>query len=461
MTILDQQSEVAEKLTSAEAKKPAPRIGRKVYVMVGGGLALFGAVTAGWNLLSKPAAPSYSIAEVRKGTVAKTIHATGKVQAVTTVQVGSQVSGTVSELHADFNDQVKAGQVVARLDPSQLEAQASQARASLVSSQASARNARSQMDVADASLRAAQANVDRARSVVDDAQRTADRAQNLVKEQVMSKQDAEKAQAALVQASAQKQQAVAQQQQAAAQTLSAKAQWEQAQAGVQQSQSSLQVAEVNLEKSTIRSPIDGVVIARNVDVGQTVAASLQAPVLFLIAKDLTKMQVLADVDEADVGGLAPASKVSFTVDAFPTDTFEGRLSQIRLAPQTVQNVTTYTAVIDVDNQQLKLRPGMTASVTATVAERKDVLLVSNAALRFRPEGVAAPKGGSVVWKVDGEKLTPVRLRLGLSDGVVSEVVSGTLAAGDRVAMVGTQPQRTGEKKSGPAFPGTAVKGGRR
>jgi HlyD family secretion protein len=182
-----------------------------------------------------------------------------------------------------------------------------------------------------------------------------------------------------------------------------------------------------------------------VDVGQTVAASLQAPVLFLIANDLTRMQVLADIDEADVGQLGADSKVTFTVDAFPADTFTGRISQIRLAPQAMQNVVTYTAVIDVPNPELKLRPGMTANVTATVAERNDVLVVPASALRFRPEGAteAQPRrrAGATLWKVEGEHLTPVSVRPGLSDGSVVEIAGGEIKEGDRIAVPVQQQQQ--------------------
>lgn len=460
-----QETKLEEMLTDVDAETPAAkRPSRKRWIVAAAaGLGLLVTAGAGWRMFAKPAAPTYSEVTLKKGTVAQTIHATGKVQAVTTVQVGSQVSGTVSELHADFNDKVKAGQLVARLDPSQLEAQLSQVKAALLSSQANERGAKSGVDVADASVRAAQANVDRAQSVVDDAQKTSDRAQALLKEGAIPRQDVDKASAALVQAQSSKQQAVAQLQQSMAQAVSAKAQWDQAKSGVSQSQSALEVAEVNLQRTFIKSPIDGVVISRSVDVGQTVAASLQAPVLFLIANDLTKMQVLADVDEADVGGLVKGSKVTFTVDAFPNDTFEGRISQVRLAPQTVQNVTTYTAVVDVNNPESKLKPGMTANITATIAQKDDVLLVPNAALRFRPDGAAQSNRGSMVFKVADGKLTPARVKLGLSDGLVSEVVSGSIAAGDHVAVAAAQQTKTGTgSKSGPAFPGTQVRtGGRR
>jgi HlyD family secretion protein len=203
----------------------------------------------------------------------------------------------------------------------------------------------------------------------------------------------------------------------------------QAQAQAAQAKAQVDLAQVNMKHTVIEAPIDGVVVARNVDVGQTVAASLQAPVLFLIANDLTRMQVLANIDEADVGQLAPGSDVSFTVDAYPSDVFKGKVAQVRLAPTTVQNVVTYTAVIDVGNEELKLKPGMTANVTVVSERRENVVAVPNSALRFRPQA----GGPRIVWKVEGEELVPARVRLGLTDGVNTEVVSGEVREVDRVA----------------------------
>jgi HlyD family secretion protein len=277
---------------------------------------------------------------------------------------------------------------------------------------------------------------------------------------------------AQAQSAAQKAQAEAQYRQTVAQQQASKSQLDQAIAQATQSKAAVDVALVNLDRTIIKSPIDGVVVARNVDVGQTVAASLQAPTLFLIAQDLTKMQVLADIDEADVGQLSPESKVSFTVDAFPTETFNGKISQIRLAPTVLQNVVTYTAVLDVPNPDLKLKPGMTATVTATVAEKQNVLLVPNSALRYRPETAQAapaqsnpnrtgqPKSGTktgtrgaggagtVLWKVEGTALKPVRVRLGMSDGISTEVMGEGIAEGDRIAAAASGTAAANTKKQG-------------
>ena len=448
--------------------------GRRKTRWIAAAIALLlaaGAFTT-WRVLAKPAAAAFTPVEVKRGYIAQTISATGKVQAVTTVQVGTQVSGTVAELFADFNQNVKAGQLIARLDPSQLEVQLQQARASHASAQANVTTAQMGVTSADANVQAAEANVARTNAVLEDAQRNYQLVREQVDAQVRARRDLDPAQAAVAQATAQVQQAQAQAAQSRAQAQAARSQWNQAQAQAMQAKGAVDLATVNLGRTNIYAPIDGVVVSRNVDVGQTVAASLQAPTLFLIAKDLTRMQVLADIDEADVGRLTTESKVKFTVDAYPQDTFEGRISQIRLAPQTVQNVVTYTAVIDVANPDLKLKPGMTANVTATVAERDNVLIIPNSALRFRPAEpkepqAAQPKrprnGGAPVWKVEADKLTRVPVRLGLSDGVNTEVVSGDLRESDRIAApsVTADSARPGAAQSSPFAPSRGGRGGRR
>jgi HlyD family secretion protein len=329
-----------------------PRWHRKALF---GGLAailLLAVAVLIWRAMRTPAAPAYGTVRVERGNIAKTISATGKLQALTTVQVGTQVSGRISELYADFNTHVTKGQVIARLDPSQLQAQLTQANANYATAQANIQTAENSILSADAGVEGAQANLDRMDSVRRDAQTTLDRTRELVKFGAAPRRELQSTEAALAQAAAQRQQAMSQLNQAKAQAQSARSQLAQAKAQAQQSQASVQLASVNMENSVIRAPIDGVVIEHNVDVGQTVAASLQAPVLFVIANDLTRMQVLADIDEADVGQLGEQSRVTFTVDAFPTDTFEGRISQVRLAPRAEQNVVTYTAIVEVDNPDL-------------------------------------------------------------------------------------------------------------
>ena len=304
----------------------------------------------------KPTPPTVTRSVVTRGDVVETVGATGTLQAVTTVQVGSQVSGNIAYLGADYNSLVKKGQVLARLDPSLFEAQAQQSRANLAQ--------------ARANLTKAQSDLERSKVMLTDAQQKYTRAKELAAKSLLPQSDLDAAKIAVDSAQA---------------TLSsADATVNQSQAAVSQSQASVNQNQVNLDHTVIEAPIDGIVIQRSVDVGQTVAASMQAPTLFIIAADLTKMQVNANIDEADVGRIRPGQHVTFKVDAYPTDTFEGTVSQIRLQPVVVQNVTTYGTVIDVPNAQLKLKPGMTANVKVEIAKKSDTLRVPNAALRFRP-----------------------------------------------------------------------------
>jgi HlyD family secretion protein len=295
-------------------------------------------------------------ASMTRGDIVDTVGATGTLQAVTTVLVGSQVSGNISWLGADFNSIVKKGQVIARLDPSMLDAQLQQARANLAQ--------------ARANLTKAQSDLDRTRVQLVDAQQKYTRAKELGARSLLPQSELDAAKVAVDTAQA----GVASQQATVAQT----------QAGVAQSQASVNQNQVSLDHTVIVAPIDGIVTQRSVDVGQTVAASMQAPTLFVIAADLTKMQVNANIDEADVGRIRPGQHVTFRVDAYPTETFEGTVSQVRLQPVVVQNVTTYGTVIDVPNPQLKLKPGMTANVKVEIAKRTNVLRVPNPSLRFRP-----------------------------------------------------------------------------
>ena len=431
-TIVQEAPKVSQVRPISPPPPPTRKRSRKpwVYAAV---VVLLATVAAGiWRWQAKAPAPEWGTAEVRRGTITKSISATGKVDALTTVSVGSQVSGTVAEIYVDYNSPVKKGQIIAKLDPSQLQAQVTQATANQLSANAAIQTAQNSVLSADASVQANEANVERAKSVVADAQRNLDLTESMVNAGVTARQQVDPAKAAVVQASAQLQQAVAQLNQSKAQALSARSQVNQSRAQAQQAGASVQLASVNLENSIIRAPIDGVVVARNVDVGQTVAASFQAPTLFLIANDLRKMQVLANIDEADIGQLGPDSRVTFTVDAFPSDDFTGRISQIRLAPQTLQNVVTYTAVVQVDNPELKLKPGMTANVTAIVAEKRDVVTVPNAALRFRP--AEARGNGPAVWKIAGAQLTRVPVKPGVTDGVKTEVISDALQPGDTIAV---------------------------
>ncbi len=295
-----------------------------------------------YNLKRNGPAPDIVTGKITKGSVVDTVGATGTLQAVTTVQVGSQVSGTVAELYADFNSIVHKGQVIARLDPSLFQTQIDQQQANLIRSEA---------------------DLERLNVSLDDAKVKLARAEDLRKRNLISQSDLETAQVA---------------------ARSAQAQLQSQQAQVTQARASLNQAKVNLEHTVITAPIDGIVISRNVDVGQTVAASMQAPTLYVLAADLSKMQVIASIDEADVGRIRPGQLVKFRVDAYPTEEFIGRGVADPAQPVVVQNVVTYNTVIDVPNPQLKLKPGMTANVTVEIARADNVLRVPASALRFRP-----------------------------------------------------------------------------
>jgi len=286
--------------------------------------------------------PTVTTLPISRGTIIDGVRATGTLQAVTSVTVGAQVSGIVQDLLVDFNSIVKKGQVIARLDPSILQ---------------------TQLETANANLVNAQANLERQKVAVEDAKVKLDRAIELDKKQLSTRVDLENAQVAYKQADAQ---------------------LKSTQSQIVQAEAAVNKAKVDLDHTIITAPIDGIIIKRSVDRGQTVNAGMQAPELFIIAADLSKMQVNANIDETDVGRMRPGQDVNFTVDAYPTDTFHGRVLQVRLNPTTVQNVVTYSTVIDVPNPELKLKPGMTANVTIQIARRDNVLRIPNAAIRFRP-----------------------------------------------------------------------------
>ena len=367
-------------------------------------------------------------ASVTRGDVIETVDATGTLQAVTTVQVGSQVSGTIKALHADFNSRVRKGQVVAELDPSLLQAQVEQAQAGLVR---------------------AQADVDRARIQVEDAQAKLKRARELFAAQLIPAVDLETAETTLREAEA-----------------SSKA----VEAQVVQARASLNQNRVNLDHTVITAPIDGIVISRNVDVGQTVAASMSAPTLFVIAQDLTRMQVSASVDESDIGRIRAGQSVVFQVDAYTGETFSGTVTQVRLAAVVEQNVVSYVTVIDVPNPELKLKPGMTANVTIEIEKAADAIRVPSAALRFSPTpellaslGQKAPEDrgrreGRAVWIMADGRLEPVPVRAGVSDGANTAIVEGSLSEGVEVATGVAAAQTASAAPAGgspllPRFPG--------
>jgi HlyD family secretion protein len=329
---------------------------KKVRWLIIGGVIIAIAVFAAFNFKGDDK-PQYFTAKADTGDIRSVVEATGTINAVITVQVGSQVSGTISHLYADFNSRVKKGQVIAQIDPSLFEGTLLQTRADLANAQAN--------------LAAGKANLEKAKAGEVQTKADYDRTAGLTREGVMSQQQLDLAKANY--------------DSAVAAVSAAEAQVTQAAAQVQQKQAAVRVAETNLNYTTIHAPIDGTVIARNVDVGQTVAASLQAPTLFTIAQDLTKMQVYASTDESDVGMIKLGQKATFKVDAYPKDTFTGTVSQVRMNATTVQNVVTYNTIVDFDNPDMKLFPGMTAYITIPVATAKDVLRVPNGALRYKPD----------------------------------------------------------------------------
>ena len=411
---------------------------KKKQLIVGGAVLAVAGFAAYYYWGNQSSAPQYLTAKVERGNLRNTVTATGTLQAVTTVQVGSQASGTLSALNADFNSVVKKGQVIAQLDPSVSKAQVDQARANVQQARASLQQAiasvsGSRAGVSDAQAKAlaarstvqnnqsgvssAQANLAVLKAQLDDANAFLKQQEYLMKSGVIAQRDYDlantaykTAEARYNQAATQVSQAVlseqssagsgiaqsqAQVQQSQAQVQQSQAQVQQAQAQVQQAEAALRLAEVNLAHTTITSPIDGIVVSRDVNVGQTVAASLSAPTLFTIANDLTQMQVIANIDQADIGLVEQAKSVKFSVDAFPGKDFDGKIQQMRLNPQNVQNVVTYNVVIDVSNPEQKLKPGMTANLTITIDERNNVLKVPNSALRFTPTDASGQRvGGS-------------------------------------------------------------------
>jgi HlyD family secretion protein len=410
-----------------------------------------------WSFRGRDA--QYRTAPAQHGDVNVAVSATGNPNAVVNVQVGSQVSGTVVALFADFNTKVTKGQLIARIDPAPFQARVDQAQASLDAARGSVANAEAveqqamaNIQSATASLAAAKANVVKAQAAVDDAKSKVDRRVALVADGSDSKEDLETAQTTYKSAIAEVDAVVAQQHAGEESVKAAQAQLDVAksliatnEAQVKQNMAALEAARLDLEHTKIIAPVDGVVVARNVDVGQTVAASLAAPTLFQIAQDLTKMQVDTNVSEADVGRVQVGQPATFTVDAYPGRIFKGVVTSIRKAPINVANVITYDAVIGVSNEDLALFPGMTANVKILVSQRKDVLRVPNAALRYHPASETVAAGSSqrskgappekVVWVLDANKHEQrVVVTTGETDGTYTEITGGNLKDGDSVIV---------------------------
>lgn len=361
-------------------------------------------------------APQYITQTADRGDIRATVSATGTVNAVTTVLVGTQVSGTIKALFVDYNSTVRQGQLLAQIDPASFEAQVAQAAANL-------------------SL--ARANLEKSKVALRDTVSTFERNKILFGKDFISRYDLDTSETAY---------------------LSALAQIKASEAQVEQTRAALNLAQTNLRYTRIISPVNGTVISRSIDVGQTVAASFQTPTLFTIAQDLTKMQIVANIDEADIGRLRVGQPVTFTVDAYPDLTFRGNVSEIRNSPITVQNVVTYDVIVKVDNADLKLKPGMTANVSIVIDDKKGILRVPNAALRVKIQdktsSAPAPKGPGV-WVLENNKPKRIPLSVGISDNRFTEVVSGKISEGAAIIVEvksnGQKNAATQTQRPGPRF----------
>ncbi|MFH1029422.1 MAG: efflux RND transporter periplasmic adaptor subunit [Pseudomonadota bacterium] len=394
---------------------------------------------AGYGFYKRTPEVSYKTARIERGMVVSTVAATGNLSAVTTVQVGTQVSGTIQKLYVDFNSKVKKGQAIAEIDPSLFNASVEQAQGNVLNSEA---------------------NLQKSRVTLADAERTLARNKKLLADGIISQADYDVADTAL---------------------QSARASVKASEGSVAQTRGALMQSRTNLRYSVIRSPVDGVVISRTIDIGQTVAASFQTPTLFTIAKDLTKMQIEVSVDEADISRIQLDQKATFTVDSYPEQTFSGKVVQIRSAPIITQNVVTYVVVVNVDNNDLKLKPGMTANVSIEVARKDDVLKLPPAALRFkpktktedaknkgseerggankqRPAAGSADQGGKPggrkagngqqVYILKDNKPVAVKIRTGIANNSSIELVESTLKEGDEVVIEQTGGDSVKKKTGG-------------
>ena len=415
----------------------------KAQLLVG----VFAAAIGAWWYTHSGAAKQYKTELVQRGRIQSTVSVTGTCSALLTVQVGSQVSGIVKALYADFNSQVRKGQLLAQIDPLPFQERVNLAQAALESAQASVAAAKATVDKTETDIRTAQATADSARALVEqalagerEAKVTAGRQGRLAANSIVSDDQFESATANYDVAVADRE-AVDAQEHVAETTVdemreardAAVTQETSAEAQVRQAEGAVQQAQLDLDHTRITSPINGVVISRDVDAGQTVSANFAAPELFRIAEDLSRMQVDADIDESEVARVHVGQVAQFTVDAMPSRTFEGVVRQVRMSATNIQNVITYDAVMDVSNPNLDLLPGMTANIRIPVQVRENALRIPNGALRFRP-GDAKPTRPTVyVLNHDGMP-EPRQIQAGISDGLYTEVVSGDLSEGDRLIL---------------------------
>jgi HlyD family secretion protein len=364
---------------------------KKIVIVLIIGVVLF--ALFGKSMFGSKESMIYETAQIERRDISSYVTAIGTVSAVTTVEVGTQVSGTIKEIYVDYNSTVKKGQMIALIDPTTFEAQVEQAKANLMHAKAALQKAKATLEDAQRNLNRQKLLWDRdliARSELDAAQTNYDLALAGVSE---------------------------------------------AEANVYQAQAALKKAETDLGYTRIYSPVDGIVVSRDVDAGQTVAASFQTPTLFTIAQDLTKMQIETNVDEADIGEVKEGLSVTFTVDAYPEAVFSGTIKQVRIASSVVENVVTYPVIIDVANPDLMLKPGMTANVTIITDKKEGVLAVPSAALRYRPSDYSGDTlRGKVIWVLEDGKPLPKEVKLGITDGAYVEILQGDLNEGQLVVI---------------------------
>ena len=459
------------------------------------GPPVFLLVAAGYLKFGERSDAQYFTAKVEKGDITQVVQATGTINAVITVQVGSQVSGTIQKLYVDFNSQVKKGDVVAQIDPAIFHAQLLQVEADQADAEANVQSLTAAIDNQKADIQSNEANVVHAEAQMSDARAQAQRNQEMFEQGIVAAQTRDTAKATYDALNASLSVAKAQLAQSRAKLKSGMAQLDQARAQVGQKKAAAELARVNLGHCTISAPIDGTVILRNIDVGQTVAASLQAPVLFIIAQDLTKMLVYAKTDESDVGKIKVGAETTFRVDSFPRETFSGRVAQVRMNATTIQNVVTYDTIVQFDNPERKLFPGMTAYVAIPVDNAPDAVKVPNGALRFKPDitdaerkalyaryNVPEPASGGgaggrssggggggkattprpvrndsgMVWVLLPNKtLKPVPLKIGVTDFTFTEMKEGPLKPGDMLVI----GQMSASAAAGGARPSSPLSGG--
>lgn len=437
-------------------------------------LLALGLTGGGWYWYShRNPAPTWNFEEISEGEIRQTISATGALAAVTTVEVGCQISGILASISVDFNDTVKEGQLLARLDPSTYEAQLEQATANLESARANERDSVAQIENLRASMLGAQAdeqvglaNVRKAEVAVADAERNYKRMKELAARRLISQSDLDSAQTAFDSQKAalqavQSQMATYKAKQGAitAQIAAGEAQHSGKLSQIRQMEALLNVARINLGRTSIYSPIDGVIVSRKVDVGQTVAASLQAPTLFTIAKDMRRMQIETAVDEADIGKVKEGQKALFTVDTFKGRTFSGRVVQVRLSPTVTSNVVTYSVMVMVDNDDLVLKPGMTASVDILVDSREKAIRLPSRAMFFKPPTgympanlPPLPEGAQYVrvWTLSSDsRPVPITVKTGISSSNHTELLEGDLKPGQKLLVSDKSSGSTSSSRRGP------------